>query len=230
MIHYTDPQGSPEWLAARHGVVTASRFKDARERLKNGAPAKACLSYAMDVARELAGGSAPSKYANAAMRFGSEQEEFARIAYEARTGRLVEEAGFIASDDRRFGVSVDGFVDGDGIVEIKTMVSSETLFTAVAGGDISAYVDQCNGAMWLLGRKWVDLVLWTPDLAGIGRELTIHTITRDDDKINELEADLLAFMKLVDQYAAMLTMNACGNSAARIPPSGTRSCAVAPTP
>ena len=50
---------------------------------------------------------------------------------EARTGNLVDEAGFITTDDGKFGVSVDGLVDDDGIIEIKTMVSSDTLFTAV---------------------------------------------------------------------------------------------------
>ena len=28
MIHHSDPQGSDAWLAARRGVVTASRFRD----------------------------------------------------------------------------------------------------------------------------------------------------------------------------------------------------------
>jgi predicted phage-related endonuclease len=208
MLYSSEPQGSEGWLLARRGVITASRFKDARDKLKNGTPSKAAIGYAMDTAREIAGGTVPPKFQNSAMRFGSDQEQSARIEYEARTGRLVNEAGFITTDDRRFGVSVDGLVGDDGIVEIKTMVASETLFTAVASGDISAYVDQCNGAMWLLGKKWVDLVLWAPDMKDRGIDLTVHTIMRDDDKINELEADLLAFMKLVDHYVAMLPMKA----------------------
>ena len=43
-------QGSAEWLEARKGRITGSRFKDARDRLKSGAPSKACIAYAMDVA------------------------------------------------------------------------------------------------------------------------------------------------------------------------------------
>ena len=79
-------QGSEEWLTARRGKITGSRFKDARDKLKGGQPSKACLGYAMDVARERIGGSAPSKFQNAAMRTGTEQEPFARAMYEARTG------------------------------------------------------------------------------------------------------------------------------------------------
>lgn len=204
MIYSNHPQGTPEWLETRRGVITASRFRDAREKLKDGRPSKAAIQYAMDTARERLGGRAPQKFVNAAMREGTEQEPLARLAYEARTGRLVEEVGFAATEDRLFGVSVDGLVGDDGIVEIKTMVSSDTLFTAL-GGDISAYMDQCIGAMWLLHRQWVDLVLWAPDLKCIGRHLTIYRIDRDDDAIESLESDLIDFNRLVTQY--MLALN-----------------------
>ena len=215
MIFHTDPQGSEEWLASRRGVITGSRFKDCRdfkqptaaqkkEGATRGEPTKDQLVYAMDVARERVGGTAPSKFVNAAMRTGTTEEPFARQHYEAHTGYLVEEVGFITTDDGLFGVSVDGLIDDDGIVEIKTMVSSDTLFTAVVRGDISAYIDQCNGAMWLLGRRWVDLVLWAPDLEPIGRHLTVIRIERDDNAINELEADLMAFAARVQENERML--------------------------
>lgn len=208
LIIHTAPQGSQEWLDARRGVITGSRFKDCRDKLKGGAPSKKCLSYAMDVARERVGGRTPDVFANAAMRTGTEQEPFARAAYEAMTGNFVEEAGFITTDDGLFGVSVDGLVDDDGVIEIKTMVSSDTLFTAVVDGDISAYIDQCNGAMWLLGRKWVDLILWAPDLEPIGRQLTTIRIERDDDAIEELEDDLMEFERLVSKYEHLLRKEA----------------------
>ena len=189
-------QKSEEWLAARRGRITGSRFKDARDKLKGGQPSKACIGYAMDVARERVGGHAPSKFQNAAMRTGTEQEPVARAMYEARTGYMVDEAGFYLSDDARFGLSPDGLIDDDGVIEIKTMVGSETLFTAVANGDVSAYMDQCLGYLWLLGRQWVDLVLWAPDFG----HMVIHRITRDEDAIEALESDLLAFAKLVQSY------------------------------
>ena len=189
-------QGSDEWLTARRGKITGSRFKDARDKLKGGQPSKACLGYAMDVARERIGGSAPPKFQNAAMRTGTEQEPFARAMYEARTGHMVDEAGFYLSDDAVFGLSPDGLVNDDGVIEIKTMVGSDTLFTAVADGDISAYMDQCLGYLWLLGRQWVDLALWCPDL----NHMAIHRITRNEDAIEALEADLMAFARLVTQY------------------------------
>lgn len=193
-------QGSEEWLTARRGKITGSRFKDARDKLKGGQPSKACLAYAMDVARERIGGCAPSKFQNAAMRTGTEQEPFARARYEARTGHMVDEAGFYLSDDAVFGLSPDGLIDEDGVVEIKTMVSSDTLFTAVADGDVSAYMDQCLGYLWLLGRQWVDLVLWAPDLD----LMVIHRITRNEEAIETLESDLMDFARMVKKYETTL--------------------------
>lgn len=200
MIEHFHEQGSEQWLKVRKGVVTGSRFKDARDKLKGGQPSRACLSYAMDIARERVGGRAPAKPQNAAMRTGTEQEPLARMAYERRTGNLVEEVGFFTTEDGCFGLSPDGLIDDDGVLEIKTMVSSETLFTAVADGDVSAYIDQCNGYLWLLGRQWVDLVLWCPDL----HHMVIKRIERDEAAIESLEADMLAFARLVTKYETAL--------------------------
>ena len=88
LTHHDYPQGSEDWLAVRKGCITGSRFKDCRDRLKSGAPSKACISYAHDTARERVGGKAPSKFTNSAMKFGTEQEPLARLAYEAATGNL----------------------------------------------------------------------------------------------------------------------------------------------
>lgn len=200
MIFYKDPQGTDAWKESRRGVITASRFRDCRDRLKNGGASKKCLVYAMDVARERLGGYPQDLFVSQAMLAGTEQEPIARSLYEIQTGNFVDEAGFITTDDRLFGVSVDGLIGDEGIIEIKTQVSSDTLFTAIVDGDISAYIDQCNGAMWLLGRKWVDLVLWAPDLEC----LRIHRIERNDDAIEALEADLMEFERIVSRYQKSL--------------------------
>lgn len=224
MIAYFDEQGSAGWLDARRGVITGSRFKDCRdfknptaaqkkEGLTVGDPSSKMLLYAMDVARERCGGKAQEVYQNGAMRFGTEQEPLARLAYERRTGNLVEEAGFICTDDRLFGVSVDGLVNEDGLIEIKTIVSSETLFTVLVDGDISGYMDQINGELWLLGRQWCDLVLWAPDLVDMGLELTIIRIHRNDDELNSLEEDLMGFATMVKRNeAALRALNKHGES------------------
>ena len=233
MIYHDAPQGSDAWLESRKGLITGSRFKDARDRLadkaekpakidkktgeiltpavpaQRGGPSSKMTAYAHDLARERCGGKAPGAFVTGAMKFGTEQEPLARLAYEALSGYLVEEVGFIT--DGVFGLSPDGLIDDDGVLEIKTMVSSDTLFTAVADGDISAYVDQCNGYLWMLGRQWVDLVLWAPDLDAIGLQMTVRRIYRDEAVILALEADLLAFAAVVQENETKLRSAAPAN-------------------
>lgn len=212
---YTDPQGSPGWKNSRRGVITGSRFKDARDKTAKGLPSAKCALYAKDVARERLGGNVMESYQNGAMRFGTEQEPLARTAYEMLTGNLVFEAGFITDDEGIFGVSVDGFIGEDGVLEIKTMVSSDTLFTAVVEGDISAYIDQINGYMWLLDRQWVDLVLWAPDLADLGLQMKVIRVTRDEKAIDALQDDLIAFSRVVRENESKLRKAAAAANASR---------------
>ena len=227
MIYYTDPQGSEAWLEARRGVCTASRFKDCRDfkaptaaqkagGAKRGEPSKALLDYAMDLARERCGGKAPAKFQSAAMRTGQAEESPARMEFEVCTGALVEEVGFVTTDDGFFGVSLDGRLE-DGAIEIKTMVSSATLFKAVVDGDISEYADQVQGAMWLLDLPWIKLILWAPDLPESMRLTVVH-VKRDDNYIDALAEDLWAFHQRVEAYAKALREKAGKQVGIEAPP------------
>jgi hypothetical protein len=202
MIVYTSEQGTPEWLAERSGIPTGSRFKDCRDRTADGDLSARARLYAQDLARERCGGKPQSVYVNAAMRFGTEQEPMACAAYENEFGRIAEKAGFICTDDRKFGVSVDRLVEDDGLVEVKTTVSSATLFRVVVEQDIGEYEDQVYGQLWLLGRKWCDLVLWSPDLTE--KPMNVIRVWRDDNIISRLESDLLSFDAVVSHYQGLL--------------------------
>lgn len=161
----------------------------------------AAIAYAMDLARERVGGRAPVTSGFAATRIGHEEEPFGAIAYIAKTRHMVEEVGFITTDDRKFGMSLDRRVPGHkGAIEIKTMVSSATLFKAMVGGDISEYRDQCLFGLWLFTLDWIDLCLWCPDL----QHLEVIRIERNEAEIQALEDDLLAFDALVATYEAPL--------------------------
>lgn len=190
-------QGSPEWKQARAGKVTASRAKDARDRLKSGAASGKQIAYACQVALErVSHQPADAMFENWQMREGHVQEPIARAAYERRTGNLVDEVGAIATDDDLFLYSPDGLIDGDGLLEVKTLFSPERIMTIVGNGDVSDFIDQCMFGLWLTGRKWIDLVVWVPAL----EHLSVKRIARDDDYIEAMEADLIAFAKLVTQY------------------------------
>lgn len=194
-------QGSPEWKAARAGKVTASRAKDARDKLKSGEPSGKQITYACQVALErVSGESADSTYENWQMREGHKQEPVARSIYEVRTGNLVDEIAAFATDDDLFLYSPDGLIGDDGLLEVKTLFSAERIMQIVAEGDLSEFIDQCMFGLWLTGRKWIDLVIWVPVL----KHMVIHRIERDEDAIESLESDLIAFAGTVNSYTAKL--------------------------
>lgn len=197
MIQLKLTQGDSEWKLARAGKVTASRAKDARDRLKSGAASGKQIAYACQVALErVSGQPADATFENWQMREGHVQEPIARAAYERRTGNLVDEVGAFATDDDLFLYSPDGIIDGDGLLEVKTLFSPERIMTIVGNGDVSDFIDQCMFGLWLTGRQWIDLVVWVPSL----EHLTIKRIARDEDYIEAMETDLMAFSRLVTQY------------------------------
>ena len=194
-------QGSPEWKQARAGKVTASRAKDARDRLKSGAASGKQIAYACQVALErVSHQPADATFENWQMREGHIQEPIARAAYERRTGNLVDEVGAFATDDDLFLYSPDGVIDNDGLLEVKSLFSPERIMTIVGNGDTSDFEDQCMFGLWLTGRQWIDLVVWVPSL----NHMVIKRITRDEDAIEALETDLMAFARLVTQYETTL--------------------------
>jgi exodeoxyribonuclease (lambda-induced) len=217
-------QGSEGWLLARKGRCTGSKFKYARdykqltkaqekEGRTRGDPTAKLILYAQDVARERLGGSAAPVFVNKAMNIGTEQEPIARSAYETMTGNLVQEAGFAATDCGMYGLSVDGLIGDDGVIEIKTMVGSDNLFTCVIDEDYSEYMDQCLGYLLFLDRQWVDLCLWAPDLEDAGLGLTIVRIERKDHEadIAALKQDLETFAAMVRKFESQLRKKAAAN-------------------
>lgn len=194
-------QGSPEWKQARAGKVTASRAKDARDRLKSGAPSGKQIAYACQVALErVSHQPADATFENWQMREGHVQEPIARTAYERRTGNLVDEVGAFATDDDLFLYSPDGLIDDDGLLEVKSLFSPERIMTIVGNGDTSDFEDQCMFGLWLTGRQWIDLVVWVPSL----EHMVIKRIHRNEEAIEALESDLMDFARTVKKYETTL--------------------------
>lgn len=87
-------QQTPEWYAARLGKVTASSVHKVLARTKTGYGADRA-NYLTQLVLERVTGTKADSYTNAAMQWGIDQEPFARAAYEAAKGLLVDEVGFV---------------------------------------------------------------------------------------------------------------------------------------
>jgi hypothetical protein len=209
MIIYDHPQGSAEWLASRAGVITASKFVEARKRLKSspkkGGFTEAAEDYAFRVAVErISGAPLDEGFSTWAMKRGNELEPEARAWVEVKLGIFVDTAGFVTTDDEKFGASADGFIDKDGGLEIKCLVDPGRIRNVILSDDISEFMDQIQGGMWITGRKWWQFALFCPALEKVGLQLYTKRVERDDNYINEMELDLLEFERVVSKYEQTL--------------------------
>lgn len=187
-------QGGEEWFAERCGFATASRFKDVLAKVKSGEAAGRRNYRAQIVCERLTGRPAES-YTNAAMEWGTATEPVARMAYEARTGNIVIETGFIKHASILAGASPDGLVGDDGMTEFKCPNTATHIDTLLKGMSPD-HMPQVQGQMWITGRQWVDFVSFDPRLPE-RMQLHIQRIERDAEYIKALEAEVIAFLSEV---------------------------------
>ena len=197
MILETATQRSDDWYAARCGKATASRFKDVMARLKNGNPAADRQKYLTELVVERLTGQPGPAYENAAMRWGAEQEEYARRTYEQRVLLdNVEQVGFICHDVLMAGCSPDGLVDWDGLIEIKCPYNSAVHIDTLLNGMPAEHAPQVQGQMWITGRQWCDFVSYDPRMPE-PLQLYVQRIHADPKAIADLAFGVSAFLKEV---------------------------------
>ncbi|MGA7781139.1 MAG: lambda exonuclease family protein [Paraburkholderia sp.] len=174
-----------------------------------GDPSEAALNYAFRLAVErISGQPLDEGFETWQMRRGHDLEPAARLAHEASAGVMVERAGFVTTDDGRFGASADGLIGDDGGSEYKCLVSPEGLRDVLLSDDISEFIDQIQGCMWITGRRYWHFALYCPALEPVGKELYWRRVERDEGYIEDLEIELLQFSALVDQYERTLRQKA----------------------
>lgn len=180
-------QHSLEWFAARCGIVTASRLKDAMATLKNGDPAQARKDYVLELVTERLTGQAFKHYETAAMQHGTEHEPAAREAYEVVTGSLVDQVGFARHDAFPFGASPDGFVGDDGAIEIKCPFDSRVSLKTRLEGMPAEHMPQVQGVLYVTGRKYCDFISYDPRLP-VAMRLYVQTVPALPEWREKIEA------------------------------------------
>ena len=194
-------QGTPAWLAARAGRVTASMISNV---LMKPETAGFRDYQAQLVAEILTGKPQGSDYTNVHMQYGTETEPLARSAYEAETGFSVDEVGLcIHPTIERAGASPDGLVGNSGLVEIKCPKVATHLAYLIAGVVPSGYRNQMMWQMAVTGRDWCDFVSFRPDLPE-HLQLFVVRFKRDSARILELETAVVAFLDTVDKMLSQL--------------------------
>lgn len=189
-------QGSDEWFAARLGKATASNFRKILAKIKTGEAADRRNYRAQLVGERLTGKKADS-FTNDSMKWGTENEPFARIAYIAQTGFDVQEIGFVDHPILMAGCSPDGLVLDAGLIEIKCPTLATHIDTLEAQRMPPEHLPQVQGQMWIANRQWCDFVSYHPELPE-KLQLFITRVQRDDAYITELEKEVVLFLSEVD--------------------------------
>ena len=196
-------QRSEDWFAIRLGKVTASRVADVIAKTKTGYSTSRENYMAQLVVERLTQTKAES-YTNAAMQWGTDQEPFARAAYEAAQGVMVEEVGFVPHPTIEWaGASPDGLVGDDGLVEIKCPNTATMIEALLTGKVPTKYFTQMQFQMACTGTKFCDYVVFDPRMPAKA-QLFVTRVNRDDAYIAEIEAEIIKFLAEVESQVQQL--------------------------
>ena len=186
-------QRTDEWFAQRLGKVTASKAADVMARTKSGYSASR-ENYMAQLVVEQITGTRQESFTNSAMQWGTDQEPFARGAYEAATGNMVDEIGFVNHPTILMaGASPDGLIGDDGCVEIKCPNTATMIETLLTGSIPQKYFAQMQMQMVCAGRAWCDYVVFDPRMPAKA-QLFIKRVPRDEVFVADMEAEIIKFL------------------------------------
>lgn len=178
------PQGSPEWVEARVGKVTASRLKDwLAVSKRDGKPLVARMDYERELAFEVEFKVPFERFVSNAMLQGQQMEEFLKRQYEKQFDVIIKPVGCYYSD--AFVASPDGEIGEDGLVECK-WVYDTTFSKVLTEGVPDEHMLQIQGQLWASDRKWCKYIVGNQHT---GKYVVIH-VERDENIIMSIEDSL----------------------------------------
>lgn len=168
-------QRTPEWFAQRLGKFTGSQFA----ALMAGESTETYLGYLREKAWERLTGKSVSTFTNEAMQHGIDTEPQARAYYEFVTDNQVIEQGFVIHPELDFvGMSPDGLIGDNGLVEIKCPQPKTHIEYLASGKMPSKYRWQVQGQLWIAKRDWCDFVSFHPECE---QQLIVRIEANDKD-------------------------------------------------
>jgi predicted phage-related endonuclease len=189
-------QNSPEWLAARMGIPTASKFATVMAKGEGKIRSK----YMRELAAEIYTGEPNVSFSNGHMERGHEMEDIARKEYAFITGNDPVKVGFIRNGLK--GSSPDSLIGDNGGLEIKTALPEIQIDRLERNRLPPEHVAQVQGNLWVSEREWWDFVSYWPKLP----VLTVR-VYRDEayiknmaDEIDRFNDELAALVDRIRHY------------------------------
>jgi predicted phage-related endonuclease len=162
-------------------------------RGKNEIFGKTAESYAEEVVCRIMGFPLEN-YVSEAMQFGIDCEPLAIKEYESVKFTEVDYTKDRVLHPKYEYISgePDGLVGEDGILEIKCPNPTNHFKNLLNGEQISQYMYQIQGYLWLTDRQWCDFCSFRPDYPEKYR-LSVNRVVRDQDMIDSLEQRCVLF-------------------------------------
>lgn len=187
-------QGTEEWLRARMGIPTASKFATIMAKGRDGGASKTRSEYMRKLAGEILTGEPMDSFTNVHTERGKEMEAEARNLYSYMNDCEPQLIGFIRNGQK--GCSPDSFVGDGGGLEIKTALPHIQIERLVANTCPSEHRAQVQGTLWIAEREWWDFLSYWPRLP-----LLVVRIHRDEEYISQLASAVDQFN---DELAALV--------------------------
>ena len=196
-------QRTPEWFAARLGRLTGSVAGDMLANGKGNAEAVSRRNLRVQLALERVTGRPVGGpvFVTQAMQDGIDREAEARAEFEAATGELVYQTGFLQHVDHLAGASLDGHMgDFDMLVSIKCRQPAAHLEFLKSKAIPADALAQIQHELWLTGARRHFYVNFNPDFPPA---LRLSWVELDAAKldIEAYEASALAFLSEVAKEA-----------------------------
>lgn len=158
-------QGSPEWLNARRGLLTASEMKHIMTPTGKPANNDKSRAHLHELLAQRISGYVEPTYVNDDMMRGIEDEPDALAIYDENYAD-VERVGFVTNDRWGFtiGASPDGLVGADGIVEVKSRRQKAQVETILANTAPEEHMAQIQTILLVTERAWCDYISYCAGL------------------------------------------------------------------
>lgn len=179
-------QGSQAWHIARLGIPTASRFHTVLANGKDGGASLTRKTYLFELAGEVITGEPMESFTNSYMERGKVMEDEARNLYSFMKDVEPQRVGFILNGPK--GCSPDALLGEDGVLEIKTKAAHLLGELILKDEFPPAHKAQCQGALWVAQREWVDIAAYYP-----GMPLFVKRAARDETYIAKLSSEVERF-------------------------------------
>ena len=199
-------QRTPEWYAARCGVITGSNAWKIMSIKRDGEPGAERQTYMIQLLSERMTGSVADNFTTKDMQRGIDLETHAIMEYESDTGSIV--IGGYWVDAVFWGCTPDGFIDDNGILSVKcprtTTVVRQRFFETEIPKD---YYWQAIAEMAATGRKWVYLMVYDDRFSRRQDQVWIRRIERDNEAVSRLNEEFSRFSSELDSICDRIELS-----------------------